>query len=166
MQYTIRPALRQDLPAIVDIYNSTVATRQSTADLSPTTVAEREMWFAAHTDKRPIYALYNADGTVLAWGSFSDYHPRYAYHISAEVSIYVRHDMRGAGVGKILLRHMLERAPSLDIHNVIALVFGHNYPSLNLFHRFGFEEWGRLPQVCDLETMLADVVILGKRIVD
>ncbi|MGN6917324.1 GNAT family N-acetyltransferase, partial [Neisseria sp. P0017.S004] len=31
MQYTIRPALRQDLPAIVDIYNSTVATRQSTA---------------------------------------------------------------------------------------------------------------------------------------
>lgn len=87
MQYTIRPALRQDLPAIVDIYNSTVATRQSTADLSPTTVAEREMWFAAHTDKRPIYALYDADGTVLAWGSFSDYHPRYAYHISAEVSI-------------------------------------------------------------------------------
>ena len=95
MQYTIRPALRQDLPAIVDIYNSTVATRQSTADLSPTTVAEREIWFAAHTDKRPIYALYDADGTVLAWGSFSDYHPRYAYHISAEVSIYVRHDMRG-----------------------------------------------------------------------
>ena len=153
MQYTIRPALRQDLPAIVDIYNSTVATRQSTADLSPTTVAEREMWFAAHTDKRPIYALYDADGTVLAWGSFSDYHPRYAYHISAEVSVYVRHDMRGAGVGK-------------DIRNVIALVFGHNYPSLNLFHRFGFEEWGRLPQVCDLDTMLADVVILGKRIVD
>ena len=102
----------------------------------------------------------------MAWGSFSDYHPRYAYHISAEVSVYVRHDMRGAGVGKILLRHMLERAPSLGIHNVIALVFGHNYPSLNLFHRFGFEEWGRLPQVCDLETMLADVVILGKRIVD
>ena len=94
MQYTIRPALCQDLPAIVDIYNSTVTTRQSTADLSPTTVAEREMWFAAHTDKRPIYALYDADGTVLAWGSFSDYHPRYAYHISAEVSIYVRHDMR------------------------------------------------------------------------
>ena len=84
----------------------------------------------------------------------------------AEVSVYVRHDMRGAGVGKILLRHMLERAPSLGIRNVIALVFGHNYPSLNLFHRFGFEEWGRLPQVCDLETMLADVVILGKKIVD
>ena len=86
MQYTIRPALRQDLPAIVDIYNSTVATRQSTADLSPTTVAEREIWFATHTDKRPIYALYDTDGTVLAWGSFSDYHPRYAAQKSAFMS--------------------------------------------------------------------------------
>lgn len=88
MQYTIRPALRQDLPAIVDIYNSTVATRQSTADLSPTTVAEREIWFAAHTDKRPIYALYDADSTVLAWGSFSDYH-RATPTISAQKSAFM-----------------------------------------------------------------------------
>ena len=64
MQYTIRPALRQDLPAIVDIYNSTVATCQSTADLSPTTVAEREMWFAAHTDKRPIPHLKSAPARI------------------------------------------------------------------------------------------------------
>lgn len=30
----------------------------------------------------------------------------------------------------------------------------------------GFQEWGRLPQVCDLETFAADVVILGKKILD
>ena len=166
MQYTIRPALRQDLPAIVDIYNSTVATRQSTADLSPTTVAEREIWFAAHTDKRPIYALYDADGTVLAWGSFSDYYPREAYRISAEISIYVRHDMRGVGVGKILVRYMLEKAPSLGIKNIIAVIFGHNHASIRLFHTFGFQEWGRLPQVCDLETMQADIVLLGKKTIN
>ena len=110
MQYTIRPALRQDLPVIVDIYNSTVATRQSTADLSPTTVAEREMWFAAHTlDKRPIYALYDADGTVLAW-AVSVTTIRATPTTSARKSAFMsRHDMRGAGVSKILLRHMLER---------------------------------------------------------
>jgi len=72
--------------------------------------------------------------------------------------------MRGVGVGKILLRNMLERAPSLGIKNVLAVIFGHNHPSLHLFHSFGFQEWGRLPAVCDLETFEADVVILGKRI--
>ena len=54
----------------------------------------------------------------------------------------------------------------LGIKNIIAVIFGHNHASIRLFHTFGFQEWGRLPQVCDLETMLADVVILGKRIVD
>ena len=164
MQYTIRPALRQDLPAIVDIYNSTVATRQSTADLSPTTVAEREIWFAAHTDKRPIYALYDADGTVLAWGSFSDYHPRYAYHISAEISIYVAPERRGSGLGRKLLQEMLQRAPALGIKNVLAVIFAHNAASIALFQSQGFVEWGRLPQVCDLQTRLADIVILGKAV--
>ena len=121
-------------------------------------------FFIAHSGKRPLYVLKNHSGELLAWGSFSDYYPRPAFHISAEISIYVRHNMRGVGVGKILLRNMLERAPSLGIKNVLAVIFGHNHPSLHLFHSFGFQEWGRLPAMCDLETFEADVVILGKRI--
>lgn len=166
MQYTITEAAKTDLPDIVEIYNSTIAARQSTADLTPISIAEREPWFDAHGGKRPLYVLKNKDGTVLAWCSLSDYYPRHAYHISAEISLYVRHDARGIGMGKILLQNVLERAPSLGIKNILAVIFGHNYPSLHLFHQFGFTEWGRLPAVCDLGTQQADVVILGKKLVD
>ena len=79
--------------------------------------------------------------------------------------MYVRHDMRGVGVGKILLQYMLEQAPSLGIRNILAVIFGHNHASIRLFHTLGFQEWGRLPRVCDLETQEADIVILGKRVV-
>ena len=34
MQYTITEAAKTDLPDIVEIYNSTIAARQSTADLT------------------------------------------------------------------------------------------------------------------------------------
>ncbi|ASK26873.1 GNAT family N-acetyltransferase [Neisseria chenwenguii] len=166
MQYTITEAVQQDLPAIVEIYNSTVETRQSTADLVPVSVESRQAWFDAHGGTRPLYVLKNTEGEILGWGSFSDYYPRRAYHISAEISIYVRRDMRGVGVGKILLRHMLERAPSLGIKNVLAVIFGHNHASLRLFYAFGFQEWGRLPEVCDLETFAADILVLGKKILD
>ena len=98
MQYTVSQAVRQDLPAIVAIYNSAVETRQSTADLAPVGTQDRQAWFEAPTGDRPLYVLKNQTGEVLAWGSFSDYYPRRAYHISAEISIYVRHDMRGAGI--------------------------------------------------------------------
>ncbi|STZ75386.1 Putative phosphinothricin acetyltransferase YwnH [Bergeriella denitrificans] len=108
--------------------------------------------------------LKNDGGEILGWGSFSDYYPREAYHISAEISIYVRRDMRGVGVGKILLYDMLERAPALGIRNVLAVIFAHNHASLRLFYNAGFQEWGRLPQVCDLAGEAADIVILGKKI--
>ena len=165
-QYRITQAEAADLPDIVAIYNSTIESRQSTADLTPVSVASRQAWFEAHGGKRPLYVLKNSGGEVLAWGSFSDYYPREAYRISAEISVYVRHDMRGVGVGKILLQHMMERAPELGIRNILAVIFGHNHVSIRLFHSLGFQEWGRLPQVCDLETFEADIVILGKRVLD
>lgn len=77
MQYTITEAAKTDLPDIVEIYNSTIAARQSTADLTPVSIAEREPWFDAHGGKRPLYVLKNKDGTVLAWCSLSDYYPRH-----------------------------------------------------------------------------------------
>ena len=159
-------ATQSDLPAIVEIYNSTVAGRQSTEDLLPTTVEARQAWFDAHTGKRPLYVLKDTDGEVLAWGSFSDYYPRHAYHISAEISIYVRSDTRGLGVGRQMVQYMVDKAPELGIRNILAVIFGHNYASIRLFESFGFREWGRLPAVCDLEDRLADVVILGKAVKD
>ena len=163
MEYVLHEAAAEDLPQIVAVYNGAVATRQSTADLEPVTLAQKQAWFDAHGGKRPLYVLKNPGGEVLAWGSFSDYYPRRAYHISAEISIYVRQDAHGRGLGRIMLQHMLERAPSLDIRNVLAVIFGHNHASVRLFRSFGFQEWGRLPQVCDLEGRLADVLILGKQ---
>lgn len=165
-KHIIHHATQADLPAIVEIYNSTIASRHSTAELNPTTVEKRQAWFDAHTGNRPLYVLKNNAGEVLAWGCFSDYYPRDAYYISAEISIYVRHDMRGVGMGKVLLQYMLEQAPGLGIRNIVAVIFGHNHASIRLFESFGFLEWGRLPQICDLDGQLADVVLMGKAVKD
>ena len=76
MTWNIRPARAADLPAIVAIYNSTIESRASTADLAPVSVTSRQAWFDAHRDNRPLYVAEDADGTIAAWGSFSDYYPR------------------------------------------------------------------------------------------
>ena len=99
---------------------------------------------------------------IVAWGSFSDLYARPAYHISSEISIYLHHDFHGNGLGSLLAHWMLKQAPSLRIHNVVALIFAHNQPSLGLFRKLGFEQWGYMPQVCDMEGFTADVVMLGK----
>lgn len=102
---------------------------------------------------------------IVAWGSFSDLYARPAYHISSEISIYLHKDYHGQGLGSLLAHWMLEQAPSLGIYNIVALVFAHNQPSLGLFRKLGFEQWGYMPQVCDMNGFTADVVMLGKSLV-
>lgn len=162
--YRFQTAEAADLPAIVAIYNASIPGRRATADLAPVSLADRQAWFDAHGGTRPIYVLKNQAGDIIAWGSFSDYYPRAAYRITAEISIYLHPDHQGGGLGGKILAAMLERAPKLGIRNIVAVIFGHNAASLALFRRFGFQDWGRLPQVCDLDGQTADIVLLGKPI--
>jgi L-amino acid N-acyltransferase YncA len=46
---------------------------------------------------------------------------------------------------------------------LLGFVFAHNEPSLKLLKKFGFSEWGYLPQVANLDGIERDLVILGKR---
>ena len=163
-QYAHRLATAEDLPAIVAIYNSTIPSRQVTADIEPVTVASRLNWFNEHTpDKRPIWVV-EENGQMLGWLSYSDFHVRAAYAHTAEVSIYLAQDARGKGLGAYLLSAAMAFAPSLGIHTLVGLIFGHNEPSLKLFERFGFERWANMPRVATLDGIERDLVIVGKRI--
>ncbi len=164
MQLNTRNATLDDLPAIVDIYNSTVPSRLVTADLDPVTIESRLAWFHAHGPKaRPLWVV-ESDGVVIAWLSFSDFYGRPAYSRTAEVSIYLAERARGAGLGKRLLRQAIDAAPALGIDTILGFIFGHNAPSLALFQGFGFTPWGTLPRVATLDGVERDLLILGRRL--
>ena len=169
-QFIVQPANSHDLAAVLDIYNQSIAGKQATANLTPVTRTERRDWFHEHiaNRKRPIYVvktgLSESSSTLVAWGSFSDLYARTAYHISSEISIYLHQDYQCQGLGSLLIQWMLTQAPHLGIHNVVALIFAHNQPSLGLFRKLGFEQWGYMPQVCDMQGFIADVVMLGKKV--
>lgn len=159
-----RLAQFEDLAAIVAIYNETIPSREVTADLDAVTVASRLAWFAEHTPvRRPIWVV-EVEGQIAGWMSFSDFHPRPAYAHTAEISIYLRTDMRGKGLGSAFLRFAIASAPQLEVHSLVGLIFGHNHSSLKLFDAFGFQHWGMLPRVALLDQTERDLLIVGKRI--
>jgi len=160
----IRDATKEDLKAIVDIYNSTIPTRMVTADIEPVTVENREKWFFEHTpDFRPIWVV-EVEGQVCAWLSFQSFYGRPAYRHTAEISIYIDEEYRGKGIGSHLLQRAINECSKLEIKTLLGFIFGHNEPSLKLFYKFGFEKWGHLPNVAELDGIERDVVILGKKI--
>ena len=158
-----RHAALADLPAIVAIYNSTVASRMVTADLAPVSVESRQRWFDEHRpDSRPLWVL-ERDGAIAAWLSFSSFYGRPAYAGTAEVSIYVGERFRRCGLGAHLLQAAIAHASVIGVQTLLGFIFGHNLPSLALFERFGFERWGHLPRVAVLDGIERDLVIVGRR---
>lgn len=158
-----RLAALGDLDAIVAIYNSIVASRQVTADLEPVSVASRRQWFAKHDpDRRPLWVV-ERDGAVAAWLSFSNFYGRPAYDKTAEISVYVHADHRGSGLGSYLVQQAIRHAPAIRVDTLLGFIFGHNAPSLRLFRKYGFEEWGRLARVAQLDGVERDLIIVGRR---
>ncbi len=160
----IRDAIETDLPAIVEIYNAAIPQRMATADLEPVSVKSRFSWFYEHIPlKRPIWVM--EIDHIAGWLSFQSFYGRPAYHATAEISIYVAPIYQRCGVGRQLLTQAISCSPSFGLKTLLGFIFAHNQPSLQLFESLGFQRWGYLPQVAELDGVERDLLIVGYRII-
>jgi L-amino acid N-acyltransferase YncA len=148
----IRLAQIDDLPAIVDIYNQAIPSKQSTGDTQPLRVEDRMTWFREHQPgEHPIFVA-EVDGQVAGWCSLSAYRPgRAALRFTAEVSYYIDLAYHRQGIATALIEHALAACPALQIKHLIAIVLEGNEASLKLLEKMGFEQWGYLPRVADFD---------------
>lgn len=166
----IREALSKDLIEIVNIYNSTISDHIATADLTEISVESRLDWLENRDFRfRPVWVIERSnrkqeDSKILGWLSLNDFYGRPAYQHTAELSIYVASENRHQGVGSYLLQHAIAACPQLQIKVLLGFIFAHNQPSLKLFQKYDFVQWGKLPQVAKLSQKDQDLIILGKTI--
>jgi L-amino acid N-acyltransferase YncA len=153
-----------DLPKIVETYNSTIASRLATADLTEVSVESKQLWFDSHSlSRRPLWTVF-LNSEYAGWMSFNSFYGRPAYDGTVEVSIYLEEKHRGKGLGRACLEKAIAEAPALNIHSLLGFIFGHNTASLNLFYAFGFEKWAHLPAVANMNGEMRDLIILGRKI--
>lgn len=164
-QLSYRNATLNDLPKIVEIYNSTVASRMVTADTEPVSIESKVKWFEEHSpNKRPLWIIEDENMHIGGWASFQSFYGRPAYNATVEISIYLDEAHRGKGLGKKILQHCIEVAPLYQVKTLLGFIFEHNEPSLKLFRFFGFEDWATFPNVAVLDGVERTLKILGKRV--
>lgn len=142
----VRDAGVNDINDINEIYNYEVLNGVATFDTIPKTYEEREEWLVGHNAKYPCIVV-EKNGKALAWGSLTQYSPRKAYAGTCEISIYVHQDYRGQGLGKVIIKELLDRAKNNGIHVILSRVAGENEGSKKLHVSFEFELVGILKEV-------------------
>lgn len=102
---TFKDASIEDLPSIVDIYNS--ISRMVTVDTEPVSINGRLDWFNDHNSyKRPLWVV-GYEGKICGWKSVQSFYGRPAYNRTAAISIYLHEDFRGKGLGKKILNKVI-----------------------------------------------------------
>jgi L-amino acid N-acyltransferase YncA len=148
MSARIRLATSADLPAINDIYNHYVAHSTCTFQTEPETPADRRAWFDHHGPAHPVTVAEDPlTGQVLGWSCLGEFKSRCAYRMTVENSVYIRHDLHGRGLGRMLLTDLIARAAALGHRSIIGIIAADQPASLALHEKLGFQKVAQLRQV-------------------
>ena len=161
----MRLAQLDDLSAIVDIYNQSIPSQQSTGDTQPLRVEDRRGWFEEHRPEAYPIFVAEVEGQVAGWCSLSAYRPgRAALRFTAEISYYIAPAYHRQGIGTSLVEHTLAACPALQIRHLFAIVLEGNQASLSLLEKMGFEQWGYLPRVADFDGKEVGHLYFGRHV--
>ena len=147
-----------DWEAVRSIYLEGIATGQATFE---TEAPDWEQWDGAHLPTPRLVAT--AGETIVGWAALSPVSRRPAYAGVAEVSVYVNRDVRGRGVGSLLLETLVTESEKSGIWTLQASIFPENLASISLHHSCGFGEVGKRSRIAKMKGVWRDTVLLRRR---
>jgi L-amino acid N-acyltransferase YncA len=154
----VRAMRPTDWAAVRDIYLAGIATGNATFE---TSAPSWERWDAKHLPGHRLVAELDAD--LVGWVAMGPVSDRPVYAGVAEHSIYIHPDYRGKGVGRVLLRALLEGADAAGFWTVQTGIFPENNASVALHERCGFRIVGTRERVGQLDGVWRDVLFPERR---
>lgn len=140
----IRLATTRDAPAIHAIYAPIVHDTPISFEWEPPGVPEIAKRMDTVLQSRP-WLVYEDAAEVAGYAYASPYRDRAAYQWGTEVSIYLREDARGMGLGVRLYTALFDVLRLLGYCTALAGATIPNPPTERLHARMGFTEFSRLP---------------------
>jgi len=163
MDLVYRDIQEKDLPLIKAIYDWYIANSTATFHTEPIQVEQlKEFLFFNH----PVYKsfLIYRDDEPLGYCFLTYYKKRQAYDRTAEVTLYLKFDVRHKGIGTVSLKHLEKTAKEVGLKNLLGIITGENTESIALFERLGFEKCAHFRNVGEKFGKILDVVAYQKEI--
>ena len=144
----IRKPTRQDIPALLDIYNYEVENGVATLDINKKTLSDWEEWYDDHNVENHPLIVAEIENEIAGYATLSSYRAKEAYKSTVELSVYVSPVHRQMGVGTALMEEILRLAKEDEsIHTVVSVITSGNAASCRLHEKFGFTFCGTIKEV-------------------
>lgn len=139
MKIEIRAAEKNDLDAMLAIYNDAIINTTAVYDYQPRTREVEQQWFETKQAQRlPVFVAHDG-ATIVGFGSFGPFRPWPAYQFTVENSLYVDSAYRRKGAGTALLDGLVSAAQAAGYHTMVAGIDATNEASLALHRKAGFQ---------------------------
>lgn len=160
-----REPFEADYSRIAEIYNYFVL--NTTVTYHQHTFEPKEIPFLLPINhkKYPTFVVFgNEGGKEIIWGfcALKAFSTRESYARTAEIVLYLDHDITGKGIGPQMVKYLEKIAPTKEIKVLIAVVSSTNHESITLFSKMGYEKCGILREVGEKFGQLLDSIYFQK----
>jgi L-amino acid N-acyltransferase YncA len=160
----VRPSRDTDVEAMLSIYRHHI--RRGVEDgvddhgtPEPDDLRDRRKNFRSH---RLPHLVATQNGEVVGYAYVVLFRKRPAYRFAVKHSIYIHHAHQGRGVGRVLMKELIDASAAAGFRQMIGYIDADNAASLALHDGFGFVRVGLLRGVAYRYGRWADTVMVQR----
>ncbi len=162
----IRDATSSDMASIQAIYAHHVLHGTGTFEVEAPDATAMAQRYLADTAAQGAWLVALDESGILAFAHYKPFRDQAAYRSTVENSIYVREDVRGQGVGRLLVAQLVATAEAAGFRQMIAMIGdSDNVGSIGMHASLGFQRVGVLRAAGHKFGRWLDVVMMQKALV-
>lgn len=109
------------------------------------------------------FVLEDENENIVGWTALQPISSRDCYRGVAEVSIYLKNEVQGKGLGKMLLRKLILDSEEQNFWMLQSGIFPENKPSIAVHLGLGFREVGFREKIAQHNGVWRDTILLERR---
>jgi len=145
-------------PEVKNIYEEGIDTGNATFQQS---APAWEDWNKSHLESCRI--IVKDGDNILGWAALTPVSDRCVYAGVAEVSVYINATARGKGVGKLLLKKLVQESEDHNIWTLQAGIFPENTASIKIHEACGFRLLGTREKIGKMNGTWRDTILMERR---
>lgn len=147
-----------DWSEVSSIYQKGINTGNATFEKL---VPDWESWDKDHMRECRLVAEQN--NIIVGWAALSKVSGRCIYSGVAEVSVYVKPEYQGKGIGRSLLEELIAQSEENGIWTLQAGIFPENKSSIRIHEHCGFKKIGVREKLGKMDGKWRDVLFMERR---